>query len=215
MGHKFEAGAYMSDYYATHFMDYHQKTVSVEPTFLRPFVNRLEKRASILDVGCGSGRDLRYLRKSGFVVTGFEKSPGLANLARIHSGCAVIQGDFETYPFESVAVDAILLSAALVHVPFPVMAAPLMRILNALNPESPRGGLIYLSLKEGVGTRRDKTGRIFYLWQDSLLRELFDQCGLEILYFDRNISAINTGDIWLGYVLKRLKTEDWRLEAGD
>lgn len=188
-------------------MDYHQKTVSVEPSFLQPFVDRLEKGASILDVGCGSGRDLRYLQKCGFVVTGFEKSPGLANLARIHSGCTVIQGDFETYPFESMAFDAILLSAALVHVPFSVLAATLIRILQALNPESPQGGLAYLSQKEGVGTRRDKTGRIFYLWQDSLLRELFDPCGLEILHFDRNISAIDTGDIWLGYVLKRLKTE--------
>ena len=40
----------------------------------------------VLDIGCGSGRDLKWLRERGFSVTGFERSKGLAALARRHAG---------------------------------------------------------------------------------------------------------------------------------
>jgi SAM-dependent methyltransferase len=193
----------MSDYYTTHFMDYHQKTVSVIPLFLRPFIDRLEKGSSILDVGCGSGRDLLFLKKAGFAVTGFEKSPGLAHMAEVHSGCNVIRGDFETDCFASLKVNAILLSGALVHVPGHRMGHVLQNILKALHPQAPDRGLVYISLKEGFGTTTDETGRTFYLWQDDRLRVLYDQCGLVVLHFDRNVSTIDKDDIWLGYVLRK------------
>jgi SAM-dependent methyltransferase len=68
-------------------------------------------------VGCGSGRDLLWMKKRGFDVVGFEQSSGLAELARDNVLCEVIQGDFETYDFSTILVDAIMLVGALVHVP--------------------------------------------------------------------------------------------------
>jgi len=38
-------------------------------------------------VGCGSGRDLLWMKKQDFDVIGFERSPGLAELARENAGC--------------------------------------------------------------------------------------------------------------------------------
>jgi len=35
----------------------------------------------VLDVGCGSGRDLLWMKKWNFEVIGFERSPGFAELA--------------------------------------------------------------------------------------------------------------------------------------
>ena len=37
---------------------------------------------------------------SGFKVMGFERSKGLAKLARKNSGCEVIEGDFETFDWQ-------------------------------------------------------------------------------------------------------------------
>jgi len=93
----------MSDYYQKNYNAYHEKTFSIDPTsFLAPLAQRLPAEAFVLDVGCGSGRDLLWMKKRGFDVIGFERSPGLAELARDNVGCEVIQGDFETYDFSSI-----------------------------------------------------------------------------------------------------------------
>ncbi|MEA1948102.1 MAG: class I SAM-dependent methyltransferase [Thermodesulfobacteriota bacterium] len=108
----------MPDYYQKNFKTYHQKTFSIDPSsFLEPLAQRLPAEAFILDVGCGSGRDLLWMKKRGFDVIGFERSPGLAELARDNAACEVIEGDFETYDFDSILVDGMMTIGALVHVP--------------------------------------------------------------------------------------------------
>jgi len=200
----------MSDYYQENYQAYHEKTFSIDPSsFLEPFVGWLAEGSLILDVGCGSGRDLLWLKKRGFKVIGFERSVGLAGLARKNAGCEVMEGDFETYDFSKLAVDAILMSGSLVHVSheklpdvFENITRALARTgLSAMSYE-PRAHL-YISLKEGTGTMTDEHGRILYLWQDSKLRELFRRQGFSVLDFSRSESAIRAGDIWLGYVLER------------
>ena len=57
-------------------------------------------------MACGSGRDLLLMKKRGFDVIGFDRSPALAELARGNAACEVIEGDFETYDFSSMRVDA-------------------------------------------------------------------------------------------------------------
>ena len=89
-----------SDFYQKKYKAYHEKTFSIDPSsFLEPLVKKLPAEAFILDVGCGSGRDLLWIKKQGFEGIGFERSLGLAQLARENVGCEVIDGDFETYDF--------------------------------------------------------------------------------------------------------------------
>jgi len=108
----------MSDYYQKNYKAYHEKTFSIDPSsFLAPLAQRLPAEAFVLDVGCGSGRDLLWMKRKGFEVMGFERSPGLAELARDNAACEVMEGDFETYDFSTILVDAIMLIGALVHVP--------------------------------------------------------------------------------------------------
>ena len=49
----------------------------------------------------------------------------------------------------------------------------------------------------------DAYDRIFYLWQDSDLREVFTELGYEILEFNRQVSLVRESDTWLGYVLEK------------
>jgi len=73
----------MPDFYQENYKSYHEKTFLIDPSsFLEPLARRLPPEAFILDVGCGSGRDLVWMKKRGFEVIGFERSPGLAELAR-------------------------------------------------------------------------------------------------------------------------------------
>ena len=67
------------EYYTTHFSQYHEKTFTIDPApFLSAFAENLKPGAHVLDIGCGSGRDLLWLAQKGLQPTGFEASPGLA-----------------------------------------------------------------------------------------------------------------------------------------
>ena len=92
-----------------------------------------------MDVGCGSGRDLLWFRERGYSVVGFEKSKGLVQLARKNTGCEVIEGDFETYDFSWLSMDAILLVGALVHLSYEKFKPVFENISTCLEKwESPR-----------------------------------------------------------------------------
>ena len=189
------------DYYDQNYRTYFDATAGIDPApFLGSFVRHLSPGDRILDVGCGSGRDLLWLQGQGMQVTGFERSAGLAELARRHAGCDIVEGDFSVYDFSALKVDAILLCGALVHVPHHRLAAVLTNLLRALDPDS-RCRFIYLSLKEGRGAATDVKGRMFFFWQDDALRSLFPACRMRVVDFQRRLSADGSGSVWLGYVL--------------
>ena len=197
----------MNDYYTVHFQAYHQETFTVDPEpFLAPFVRHLSPGCRVMDAGCGSGRDLLWLKRQGFKVVGFERSAGLAALARKNAGCEVIEGDFETYDFSAIPFDAVLLCGALVHVPHDRLPGVLANIVGSPEGLAAAGGrrkacMVYVSLKEGSGKFTDARGRVFYLWQDERLGPLFADRGFSVVDFKRSLSADREGKTWLGYVL--------------
>ena len=190
----------MQNYYQKNYQAYHEKTFSIDPSsFLSPLAKRLPPEAFVLDVGCGSGRDLLWMKKRGFDVIGFEQSPGLAELARDNAGCEVIEGDFETYDFSSILVDAVMLVGALVHVPHEGFPKVFENITSAI----PDDGSVLITLKEGSGNLTAPDGRTFYLWEDLKLLELFDSLGFKVCDFSSSVSKTGSDDLWMTYVLDK------------
>lgn len=191
---------FMEDYYQRQHTAYHEKTFHIDPTsFLGPLGRCLKPGDKILDVGCGSGRDLLWFKTRGFNVMGFERSKGLAALARKYADCDVIEGDFEDYDFSKWTFDAVLLSGSLVHTPHARLGAVFMSIVCGLR----EGGNALVSLKEGNGSCIDKEDRTFFFWQDEDLRDIFLKHNFKILDFHRGVSKVNRTDTWLSYVLKK------------
>ncbi len=187
------------DFYDTHSGEYHERTFHIDPgDFLTPLMTRLSPGALVLDVGCSSGRDLCWFKKRGFKVMGFEGSPRLAELARKNAECTVIEDDFTSFDFSGLRADAILLIAALVHLPQGGLSCVLENISRALK----RGGHILLTMKEGVGEVTDEEKRTFYLWHDEELSPIFERLGFSIRDFSRRESKLGTGEVWLEYVLQ-------------
>jgi len=189
----------MSNFYEENYQQYFESTVSLDPsTFLTPLANILEPHSTILDIGCGSGRDMFWFAQRGFQPTGFEQSPNLAQLARKHTNCLVIEGDFNNYDFSNLNFSALVLVGSLVHVSKESLPIVLMSICRALESN----GLILITLKEGNGYRTSSDGRIFTLWKKQDIDEIFEENNLEILDFSRQKSKLRPDDIWLGYVLR-------------
>ncbi len=189
----------LPNYYQAHCRTYFRKTATVNPaSFLQPLVDRLAPAARVLDVGCGSGRDLKWLARRGFQVSGMDRASGLAHLARAHAGCPVLVADYHQFDFSTLTVDAILLIGALAHVPHAALGATLQRILQALNNH----GLALITLKRGTGSRSDAAGRRFYFWSDAALRPLLDRLQLTIDYHDVSQSLVSPADVWLSYIVR-------------
>jgi SAM-dependent methyltransferase len=190
----------MIDFYRENYSKYFERTFNIDPSsFLSPLAAKLPPGAFILDVGCGSGRDLLWLKNRGFSVTGLEQSPEMAGLARKNSGCGVSEGDFTSFDFSSIRADAVILIGALVHIPHADFAAVLRRIAEALK----ENGLMLITVKEGIGKAEGADGRIFYLFQHEDLEAIFASLGFQLLEFSRDASKTGTGEIWLRDLLQK------------
>jgi SAM-dependent methyltransferase len=189
-----------SDFYEVKYQEYFDSTYSIDPsTFLSMVVNRLAKGSRIFDIGCGSGRDLLWLKMRGYEATGLERSLGLAELARFHSGCPVFVGDFTVYEFSSFQFDALLLIGSLVHLSHAEFPSVLLHISQAIKQD----GLIFLTVKEGGEVSRNEDGRLFSLWQSYQIEAVLRKHEFSVMDFSRTISAVNAKDVWLSYLLRR------------
>jgi SAM-dependent methyltransferase len=192
-------GFVLNNFYEENYQQYFDSTVGVDPSvFLEPLAGLLKPKETILDIGCGSGRDLLWFARRGFCPTGFEQSPSLAKLARKHSNCPVIEGDFSRYNFADLQFSALVFVGSLVHISPEALPIILASTCQALMP----GGLLLITLKEGNGTSLAADGRVFTLWSRPAIEKVFAASNLHIIDFSRQISKIRPDDIWIGYVLR-------------
>lgn len=138
------------------------------------FLASLEQGASILDAGCGAGRDAANFRQLGYRVCAFDASEKLVAIAREHSGVEVELCSFTDYQSHE-PLDAIWACASLLHVPDEQMASVLQHLGNQLKP----GGIFYLSFKYGEKDS-ERGGRQFTNSTEARLRAHLQGSGLSI-----------------------------------
>ena len=91
----------------------------------------------LLDFGCGPGRDLKTFKALGHRATGLEGSPQLAAMARVNSGCAVLEQNFLEIDVPAGYFDGVFANAVLFHVP----SQELLRLLKDLHATLKPGGV--------------------------------------------------------------------------
>jgi SAM-dependent methyltransferase len=112
----------------------------------------------LLDVGCGTGKDLLRLQEAGWKVTGVEISAYAASLARQRLGCEVVPGHFDEAPLDGRRFDVVRLSHALEHFPSPRRS--LEKVHRLLRP----GGLLWIEVPNAAGLERRLFGPHWYQW---------------------------------------------------
>jgi ubiquinone/menaquinone biosynthesis C-methylase UbiE len=80
------------------------------------FAKRLPEDATVLDAGCGAGRDADILRKQNLKVTGIDLSSGLLEVAKKKfPEITFVEGNLLSLPFEETSFDGVWSNTSLLH----------------------------------------------------------------------------------------------------
>lgn len=181
------------DYYKDNSQEFFDSTVIADVTPLYDhFLKYVPENGSILDLGCGSGRDTKAFKDMGYKVDAIDGSEELCALASQYSGIEVKCMDFESVDFTD-RYDAIWACASLLHVESDKLPDLIERLLKALHKD----GVIYMSLKYG-DFEGERDGRFFLDMTEDRFHSL--------------ISSIRGGKLieeWPSRDVRRGKEVDW------
>lgn len=179
-------------------------TLSVDVSHLySEFESHLPQGAKVLDVGCGSGRDLKHFVAHGYQSTGLEPSSELAAFAEKHSGqqviCATVQ---EIDGVDWVErFDGIWCCASLLHIPKDELGVVFQKLARFLKS----GGVIYVSFKYG-DQEVERNGRFFTDLTEELLVGYVVQCPeltIEKTWLTGDVRPGRESEQWLNAILKK------------
>lgn len=152
---------------------------------------------SILDFGCGPGRDLVAFKKLGHTATGVDGAKKFADMARSLSGCEVWHQDFLALDLPASHFDGVFANASLFHIP----SQELARVLQALHASLKPRGVLFASNPRGENTEgwnRDRYGAYHDLEQ---WRAFMSSAGFtELTHYYRPESLPRDQQPWLASV---------------
>jgi SAM-dependent methyltransferase len=114
------------------------------------FLGAIEVRPpfTLLDLGCGPGRDLAYFQSLGHEAVGLDGSARFVAMARAATGCEVMHQDFLHLSLPAARFDGIFANASLFHVP----TQELGRVLSVLGASLVPRGVLFSSNPHGRDT---------------------------------------------------------------
>ncbi len=182
------------DYYDKFSREYFEATLNLEMShFYDPFLKLIHKNARILDIGCGSGRDIKYFMSLGHVVCGVDPSLEMIKLARENTKTEIIHGSIQEVDFQKT-FDAVWACASLLHIPSNELDYVFEKISKILSP----GGIFYCSFKNGDFEGFAEYGRYFtFLTEDKLTNHL------------NSISDFEIKKIWISADIRSDKDVTW------
>jgi SAM-dependent methyltransferase len=110
---------------------------------------------TILDLGCGPGRDLKTFSALGHRAIGVDGAARFVEMARAYSGCEVWQQDFLHLDLPAGLFDGVFANATLFHVP----GAELAQVLDKLHACLKPGGVLFSSNPRGQNQEGWNGGR--------------------------------------------------------
>lgn len=156
-----------TDYYEQNAQDFYEGTVSVDMSELYDrFLLLVADGGSILDAGCGSGRDAFSFKNKGYEVTAFDASETLCKLASEQLNQTVECMRFNEIEWQG-AFDAVWACASLLHIPRAELSGSISALIGSLKPD----GVMYCSFKLG-DKERESGGRFFTDMTEESFRSL-------------------------------------------
>ena len=160
---------------------------------------------TILDVGCGPGRDLKVFREQGHIAVGLEGAVRFAEMARSYSGCEVWLQDFLKLELPANHFDGVFANASLFHVPSQALPQVLQELHLTLKP----GGVLFSSNPRGnneEGWNRGRYGAYHDL--ETWRRYMSDAGFIELTHYYRPPGLPREQQPWLATVWRKIVAPD-------
>ena len=189
------------DYYNLNAENFIESTQNVDMHHAQDrFLQLLDENASILDFGCGSGRDTRYFLDKGYQVTATDGSAEICRLASSFTGIEVQEmlfqelDDIDTY-------DGIWACSSILHLPKNELLLVIRKMCNALKDT----GVIYTSFKYGdfEGVRN---GRYFTDFNEDSIKKFIagiPELTIEDHWITGDVRPGRGDERWLNLILRK------------
>ena len=189
------------EYYNKNAIQFISNTVEVEfKETQNRFLKLLPEGGSILDYGCGSGRDTKYFLENHYDVDAMDGSQELCKLASEYTGITVQHKFFQQLDEEEI-YDGVWACASILHVSYKKLAGILFKIAKALKSK----GIAYISFKYGT-FEGEKNGRYFTDMTEKKMRQLLNETGLFSIEQEWITGDARPGrgeEKWLNVILRR------------
>ena len=152
---------------------------------------------TILDFGCGPGRDVKAIADLGHVAVGLDGSARFVEMARAYSGCEVLQQDFLKLKLPAGRFDGVFANAALFHVPGQELPRVLREIHATLRPR----GVLFSSNPRGHNEEGWNQERYGAYWDLETWRRYLAAAGYtELAHYYRPAGLPRERQPWLATV---------------
>lgn len=189
------------DYYNSNAAQYFRNTVNVDMSkCCDRFLKYIIPGGRIVDIGAGSGRDIKYFKDKGYAVEGIDASKEICRLASDYSGTEVICERIQDWhPQEKY--DGIWANASLLHLSFDEIEEFVCRASDYLKPN----GVIYISMKKGIQTECDNYGRFFTDFSEERMKQIISKSSAFVIADNwETRDQLNRKDFrWINLILKK------------
>jgi SAM-dependent methyltransferase len=154
---------------------------------------------TILDFGCGPGRDLKKFTDLGHIAVGLEGASRFVEMARAYTECEVWHQDFLKLELPNAYFDGIFANASLFHLPSVVLPRVLGELRDSLKP----GGVLFSSNPRGNDEEGWNQGRYGAYHSLETWRRYLSAAGFtELLHYYRPPGLPREQQAWLASVWK-------------
>ncbi|HVW52112.1 MAG TPA: class I SAM-dependent methyltransferase [Trinickia sp.] len=155
---------------------------------------------TILDFGCGPGRDLKALTSLGHRAVGLDGAERFVAMAREATGCEVWQQDFLHLDLPAARFDGVFANASLFHVP----SRDLARVLRQLHATLKPGGVLFSSNPRGANQEGWTNGRYGAFHDLEAWRRYMTEAGfVELEHYYRPAGLPHERQPWLASVWRK------------
>lgn len=156
---------------------------------------------TILDFGCGPGRDLATFTRLGHRAIGLDGAESFAHMARTDAGCEVWHQDFLRLELPNDRFDGIFANASLFHIP----SRELPRILRQLHATLKPEGVLFCSNPHGPNVEGWNGGRYGAYHDLETWRCRLTEAGFaELEYYYRPSGLPREQQPWLASVWRKV-----------
>ena len=190
------------NYYNKYTKSFIQTTRSVDFTNIQnKFLSYLPSGASILDFGCGSGRDTKYFLKRNYNVTAIDGSEEMCKEASKYTGIKVKQMLFEELNDQNI-YDGIWACASILH----LSKSDLFLVFHKMNKALKENGIIYTSFKYGE-FEGERNGRYFTDFTKETFMAFIEEISelmIEDYWITSDVRPGRNDEKWLNLILRKL-----------